>query len=120
MTVEPSSPHTFYNHTGETAIVLVEWQPGRDMAAFLDKWFELARRGRLNSKGMATPLQTAVLFDAYLESIALPLVPLGVQRTLFRGLGRLGRRRGYSAKARPSCYGMAQVKPPGVRAHRTE
>lgn len=97
VTVPPGTPHTFCNHTDETAVVIVEWQPGLGMAGFLDKWFQLARSGELNSKGMATPLQTAVLFDAYLDSIALPVLPLRLQRLLFRGLGRLGRRRGYDA-----------------------
>lgn len=95
--VEPGTPHTFYNHTEETATVITEWRPGMEMLGFLDKWFELARCGQVNSKGMASPLQTAVLFDSYLDSIALPVLPLALQRVLFRSLGNLGRRRGYTA-----------------------
>jgi quercetin dioxygenase-like cupin family protein len=95
--VEPRTPHTFSNPTDEPAVILTEWRPGLGMAGFLDKWFELARSGQLNSKGLPSLLQTAVLFDAYLESIALPALPFGLQRMLFRGLGRLGRRRGYTS-----------------------
>ncbi len=101
VTVQPGRSHGFYNHTDESAVVITEWQPGLGMAGFLDEWFELARSGKLNSKGMATPLQTAVLFDAYLDSIALPALPLGLQRNLFHGLARLGRRRGYDAGRLP-------------------
>lgn len=96
-TIEPATPHTFYNHTEEPVVVVTEWRPGLGMAEFLDKWFELARTGQLNSKGRSGLLQTAVLFDAYLDSIALPTIPLGFQRVLVGGLGRLGRRLGYTA-----------------------
>ena len=97
LTVASKRPHTFWNHTSREAVVTIEWRPGMAMAAFLDKWFQLARDGELNEKGMATPLQTAVLFDAYLDSIALPVIPVAVQRQLLRVLGRWGRSRGYSA-----------------------
>jgi len=95
-TVQPGVRHSFHNHTDEPAVVLVRFEPGLDMARFLDKWFELARNGQLNSKGRSGVLQTAVLFDAYLDSIALPGLPLGLQRLLFRGLSGLARRRGYT------------------------
>jgi quercetin dioxygenase-like cupin family protein len=48
--VEPGTPHTFYNHADKPAVILTEWRPGLRMAGFLDKWFELARSGQLNSK----------------------------------------------------------------------
>ena len=96
-TVEPKIPHTYWNHTDQQALVVIEFQPGVAMVNFLDKWFQLARDGELNSKGMARPLQTAVLFDAYLDSIAVPVVPIAIQRQILRLVGRWGRSRGYTA-----------------------
>lgn len=95
--VEPGTRHTFYNHTDQTAVVVTEWDPALSMARFLDKWFELARSGQFNKKGMPPLLQVAVLFDAYLEAIALPGIPLELQRPLGRVVSRLGRLRGYTA-----------------------
>ena len=96
-TVEPKIPHRFWNHTDQQALVVIEWQPGVAMANFLDKWFQLARDGELNSKGLARPLQTAVLFDAYLDSIAIPVIPIAIQRQILRLVGRWGRNCGYTA-----------------------
>ena len=96
-TVGPNTAHKFWNHSDEQAVVLIEWDPGMEMALFLDRWFQLARDGHLNDKGMSTPLQTAVLFDAYLESIAIPVVPIAVQKRLFRTFARWGARRGYTS-----------------------
>jgi predicted methyltransferase MtxX (methanogen marker protein 4) len=48
----------------------------------------------------------SVLFDEYLDEIHLALVPLRLQRLLFRALAFLGRRRGYGSNlpeyARPA------------------
>lgn len=96
-TVDSNTPHRFWNHTGEQALVVIEWRPGAAMAHFLDKWFQLARDGELNRKGLAAPLQTAVLFDAYLDSIAIPVIPIAMQRQILRVTGRWGRKRGYTA-----------------------
>jgi hypothetical protein len=68
------------------------------MADFLDAWFWLARDGHFNDKGMPSPLQTAVLFDTYLDSIAIPWIPLPLQRGIFGLLGAMGRRRGLTSK----------------------
>ena len=103
LTVSPGTAHTFWNHTNAPAVVITTWKPGLQIADFLDAWFSLARNGRLNDKGMSSPLQTAVLFDAYLDSIAIPKLPLAVQRGVFGLLGRIGRRRGLTTHGgRPS------------------
>ncbi len=66
------------------------------MDEFLEAVYMLARRGEVDSEGKPALLQMAVLLDEYQDSIALPGLPLGLQRVAFSILGALGRRRGLS------------------------
>jgi hypothetical protein len=50
----------------------------------------------------------AVLFDEYLEEIRLPVVPLAVQRVVFKALAAVGTRRGYDSSF-PECDGLADA-----------
>lgn len=97
VTIPPRTSHTWHNHTDKPAVVLVEIDPGYGSAQFLDQWYDLARAGRLNSKGDLGLLQSAVLFYPHIDAIAAPGIPLGLQRVLVRGLSWLGRRRGDQA-----------------------
>jgi quercetin dioxygenase-like cupin family protein len=95
--VPPGASHTWHNHTKEPAVILVEMDPGYSTAQFLDQWYELARAGRLNSKGDLGFLQSMALFSPHIDAVAAPGIPLGLQRVLTRSLGSLGRRRGSTA-----------------------
>ena len=94
ISVPPGTSHTWHNHTDEPAVVLVEMDPGFTCAQFLDQWYELARAGRLNSKGDLGLLQIAALFYPHTDIMAVPGIPLGLQRALMRSLSWLGRQRG--------------------------
>jgi quercetin dioxygenase-like cupin family protein len=96
VSVPPGASHTWHNHTDQPAVVLVEMDPGLTFARFLDEWYELARDGRLNSKGDLGLLHTAVLFSPHVENglMAVPGIPLRVQPSLMRTLSWLGRRLG--------------------------
>lgn len=92
--IAPRTTHTWFNHTDEPAVVIVEMDPGYRFAQFIDQWYELARAGRLNSRGDLGLLDTTALFDAtVLDTLALPGVPVALQKALFRGFGPLARRR---------------------------
>jgi quercetin dioxygenase-like cupin family protein len=93
ISVPPGSSHSWHNHTDEPAIVLVEMDPGFTCAQFLDEWYELVRAGRLNSKGDLGFLHSAVLFYPHVDLMAVPGIPLRLQRTLMRSLSWLARRR---------------------------
>lgn len=94
VTVTPGTAHSWYNHTDEPAVVIVEWDPGYCTAQFLDQWYELARAGQLNRKGDLSLLDAASLFDeSVLDAVAAPGIPIGLQRVLFRGLGWLAKHR---------------------------
>jgi hypothetical protein len=71
-------------------MVIVEMDPGYAFAQFIDRWYEMARDGRLNADGDLGLLDTAMVFDAsILDTLAAPGIPVGLQRALFRGIGRL-------------------------------
>lgn len=94
VTVNPKTTHTWYNHTDQPAVVVVEMNPGYGFAQFIDQWYELARTGRLNADGDLGLVDTAMLFDsAVLDTLASPGIPIGLQKALFRGIGRLAKLR---------------------------
>lgn len=95
-TVGPGTSHSWYNHTDRPAVVLVEMDPGFTFAAFIEDWFELARTGRLNSKGDASFLQSMALFHPHIDAIAAPGIPLPLQRALTGAFSRLVRTRDVS------------------------
>jgi quercetin dioxygenase-like cupin family protein len=97
VSLAPGTSHTWWNHTDQPAQVLVEIDPGFTSAQFLDQWYELARNGRLNSKGDLGLLHSAVLFHPHADAMAAPGIPLAVQRALMRTLSWVGRRRGLEA-----------------------
>lgn len=93
--VPPGISHTWHNHTDGPAVVLVEIDPGFGAAQFFDEWFQLARDGRLNSKGDSGFLDTMELFHPHIGNLmAVPGIPLGLQRVLARSFAAIARRRG--------------------------
>jgi mannose-6-phosphate isomerase-like protein (cupin superfamily) len=90
--------HGFRNPGREVAHFLIELTPPLRGEEGLRTLFGLQRDGRLHvpRRGLPRPLlQIAVLFDEYLDEIRLPVVPLTVQRIVFKALAVVGTRRGY-------------------------
>ena len=97
LVVPPGTTHGLRNGGSQIAHFLIELSPPRRGEEGLRTLFGLQRDGRVRvTRFRARPLlQVAVLFDAYLDEVHLPIVPFRLQRLAFRGLARLGRRRGY-------------------------
>ena len=97
LVVSPGTPHGLRNAGREVAHFLIELRPPRRGEEGLRALFGLQMDGRVRvTRFTARPLlQIAVLFDEYLDEVHLPLVPVAVQRAVFRTLARLGKRRGY-------------------------
>jgi mannose-6-phosphate isomerase-like protein (cupin superfamily) len=96
--VPAGTAHGFRNVGPEVAHFLIELTPPLRGGEGLRTLFGLQRDGRMRITRLGVPrpvLQIAVLFDEYLDEIHLPLVPLRVQRVMFRALSRLGKWRGY-------------------------
>jgi mannose-6-phosphate isomerase-like protein (cupin superfamily) len=97
--ISPGTPHSFRNADAEPARVLVEYEPASRFEDFMEIVYRLAEQGRTNDKGLPRNfLQAAVIAQAYLDDIALPRVPLFLQRLLFGALAPIGRLAGYRAR----------------------
>jgi quercetin dioxygenase-like cupin family protein len=98
--IPPGTPHSFRNPGPEPARDLVENAPAGKFETFMETVYAFAREGKTNARGLPrNPLQAAVIAHAYLDDIALPKLPLGVQRVLFGAGSAVGRLFGFRAQA---------------------
>jgi quercetin dioxygenase-like cupin family protein len=95
VTVEPGTPHRFWN-AGETeARFLCEVSPALEFESLIETMFSLAADGKTNRKGMPNPLRLAVIARSHFETVRLPFPPAWLQR-LGLALGApVGRLLGY-------------------------
>jgi quercetin dioxygenase-like cupin family protein len=95
VTVEPGTPHRFWN-AGETeARFLCEVSPALEFESLIETMFRLAAEGKTNRKGMPNPLRLAVIARSHFETVRLPFPPAWLQR-LGLALGApVGRLLGY-------------------------
>jgi mannose-6-phosphate isomerase-like protein (cupin superfamily) len=91
--------HDFRNPDDAPARVVVEYTPAGRFEDFMETIYALARDGKLNAQGRPTSLlQAAVIAQAHLDDVALPRIPLVVQRVLYAVLAPIGRWRGYRSR----------------------
>jgi quercetin dioxygenase-like cupin family protein len=102
LTVEPGTPHRFWN-AGENEVRFVcEVRPALQFESLLETMFTLATDGKTNRKGMPNPLRLAVIARAHFDTVRLPYPPAWLQR-LGLALGApLGRALGYRPTAIPA------------------
>ena len=96
-TVEPGTPHKFWNAGGEPVRFVCEVRPALQFESLLETMFALAADGKTNRKGMPNPLRLAVIANAHFDTVRLPFPPAWLQKTgLVLGVP-LGRLAGYAA-----------------------
>jgi quercetin dioxygenase-like cupin family protein len=112
--VWPGQAHGARNQSDEVAIFVIEARPALRTESWLDSMFWLAREGKTNHRGRPrNALRLAVIAHEYLDEIALPGIPLVVQRAIVAPLAALGRLLGYRASI--SRYGGNNASPPITR-----
>jgi hypothetical protein len=84
------------NDANEDAVAIQEIRPALRTAEFFEHWFELARRGELDERGIPSLLRLAVLAPAFADEIRLASPPWPMQRAAFALLTPLARLRGYA------------------------
>jgi quercetin dioxygenase-like cupin family protein len=103
ITVEPGTPHRFWNAGEDEARFVCEVRPALQFESLLETMFALAADGRTNRKGMPNPLRLAVIAKRHFDTVRLPFPPAWMQRAglaLGAPLGRLaGYRATYAAEA---------------------
>ena len=100
-TVEPGTPHRFWN-AGETeARFLCEVRPALGFESLIETMFTLASEGKMNRRGQPNPLRLAVIARSHFDTVRLPFPPAFLQRAALAVGATVGRLLGY----RPTTVG---------------
>ena len=98
-TVDPGTPHRFWNAGDREARFLCEVRPALEFESLIQTMFTLAAEGRTNRKGMPNPLRLAVIARAHFDTVRLPFPPASLQRAGLAVGAPLGRLLGYGPTA---------------------
>jgi len=99
--VPAGTPHRFRNVGDETAHFVCEVSPALGFEQLIETMFSLAADGKVNRKGMPSPLRLAVIARHHFDDVRLPFPPAWLQR-LGLALGApLGRLFGYGPTYEP-------------------
>lgn len=94
--VNPGESHECHNECGEDAVFVVEVSPALKTEKGLEIIFGLAKEGRTNHNGRPkNVLQRAIIAHDSMNEVALPGIPLVVQRAVVAPLAALGHLLGY-------------------------
>jgi quercetin dioxygenase-like cupin family protein len=99
LTVEPGTPHRFWNAGEGEARFLCEVRPALEFESLIETMFTLAAGGKTNRKGMPNPLRLAVIARAHFDTVRLPFPPAWLQRAALALGAPLGRVLGYRPTA---------------------
>ena len=91
VTVEPGTPHRFWNAGDEEARFLCEIRPALAFESLIETMFTLAAEGRTNGKGLPSPLRLAVIARRHFDTVRLPFPPAALQRAALAVGAPLGR-----------------------------
>ena len=94
-TVEPGTPHRFWNAGEDQARFLCEVRPALEFESLIETMFTLAAEGKTNRKGLPNPLRLAVIAKAHFDTVRLPFPPAWLQRAALAVGAPLGRLLGY-------------------------
>jgi len=95
VTVEPGTPHRFWNAGDEPVRFVCEVRPALQFESLLETMFALAADGKTNRKGMPNPLRLAVIAKAHFDTVRLPFPPAWLQKAGLVLGAPLGRLAGY-------------------------
>jgi quercetin dioxygenase-like cupin family protein len=102
LTVEPGTPHRFWNAGEGEARFVCEVRPALEFESLIETMFGLAAEGKTNRKGMPNPLRLAVIARSHFDTVRLPFPPAWMQRAALGVGATLGRMLGY----RPTLVGV--------------
>lgn len=79
-TVQPGTPHRFWNAGEGEARFLCEVRPALGFESLIETMFTLAAEGKTNRKGMPNPVRLAVIARSHFDTVRLPFPPASLQR----------------------------------------
>jgi quercetin dioxygenase-like cupin family protein len=80
VTVEPGTPHKFWNAGDDEVRFMTEIRPALGFERLIETMFSLAAAGKTNRKGLPNPLRLAVIAKAHFDDVRLPFPPVALQR----------------------------------------
>jgi hypothetical protein len=95
VTVEPRTPHRFWNAGDSEVRFVCEVRPALEFESLIETMFSLAAEGKTNRKGMPNPFRLAVIARSHFDTVRLPFPPAWVQRAGLALGAPLGRLAGY-------------------------
>jgi len=101
-TVDPGTPHRFWNAGQDEARFLLEVRPALGFESLIETMFTLAEEGKTNHRGLPNPLRLAVIARSHFDTVRLPFPPASMQRAAVALGAPLGRLLGYRATAAPA------------------
>jgi mannose-6-phosphate isomerase-like protein (cupin superfamily) len=96
ITVEPGTPHKFWNAGRCEAHFVAEVRPALQFESLIETMYGLAADGKTSKKGMPNPLRLAVIAQAHFDTVQLPFPPAWLQRFGLAVGAPLGRALGYT------------------------
>jgi quercetin dioxygenase-like cupin family protein len=97
VTIGAGQAHNFWNRTDEEVSFKVEVRPALKIESVIETMYGLAADGKTNRFGMPNPLRLAVIAKHHLDTVALPIVPVAMQRAALAVGSPMGRLLGYGA-----------------------
>jgi quercetin dioxygenase-like cupin family protein len=95
VTVEPGTPHKFWNAGDDEVRFMTEIRPALGFEQLIETMFSLAAAGKTNRKGLPNPLRLAVIARAHFDDVRLPFPPAFLQRAGLALGAPVGRMIGY-------------------------
>jgi quercetin dioxygenase-like cupin family protein len=109
--VDPGQAHQARNESDEVAVLVIEARPALRTERWLETIFCLARESKTDHRGWPkNALQLGVIRHEYLDEVALPGIPLILQRAMVAPFAVVGSLLGYRAGC--SLHGGDRPSPP--------
>ena len=101
-TVQPGTPHRFWNAGEGDARFLCEVRPALEFESLIETMFTLAAEGKTNRKGIPNPLRLAVIARSHFDTVRLPFPPAWLQRWALAIAATFGSLLGYRPNEVPA------------------
>jgi mannose-6-phosphate isomerase-like protein (cupin superfamily) len=109
ITVEPGTPHKFWNAGEGEARFTCTVSPALGFEQLIETMFGLAADGKTSKKGMPNPLRLAVIAHHHFDDVRLPGIPHVLQRAALAMGAPMGRALGYRPAYEPAGEAQASV-----------
>ena len=97
LAIAPGQAHKWWNAAEDELVFRCEVRPALKFESLIETMFSLAADGKTSKKGMPNPLRLAVIANAHIDDVALPKIPVRMQKLALAAAAPLGRLLGFRA-----------------------